>query len=237
MTPESRGDTRKALLEAAARLISASPGQDIPLRAICDEVGVKLPTLYHFFGSKEGLLDAVIERGFDLYIGVKQSHESSGDPIQDIRDGWNAHVAFGLANPGFYVLMYGQVTPGRRPAAQQRPTSILVGLTRAADAQGRLVVDSEQAADHILAANVGVTLHLITSGQSGLGLSTAMCEATIAGITGEHNASRDITKERDSLQQRASHLLRAFERSSSPLDRPETVLLKKWLHTIGSDPG
>jgi len=30
-----------------------------------------LPTLYHFFGSKEGLLDAVIDAGFDLYLGVK----------------------------------------------------------------------------------------------------------------------------------------------------------------------
>lgn len=191
-----------------------------------------MPTLYHFFGSKEGLLDAVIDAGFDLYLGVKQSRESSGDPIQDIRDGWNAHVAFGLANPGFYVLMYGQVTPGRRPAAQQRPTSILVGLTRTAQAQGRLVVDAGQAADHILAANVGVTLHLITTGQSDSGLSAAMREATIAGITAEHTTSRDIDPDIESLPGRASGLLRAIEGNGSPLDMPETVLLKKWLHII-----
>ena len=191
-----------------------------------------MPTLYHFFGSKEGLLDAVIDAGFDLYLGVKQSRESSGDPIQDIRDGWNAHVAFGLANPGFYVLMYGQVTPGRRPAAQQRPTSILVGLTRTAQAQGRLVVDAGQAADHILAANVGVTLHLITTGQSDSGLSAAMREATIAGITGEHTTSRDIDPDIESLPGRASGLLRAIEGNGSSLDMPETVLLKKWLHII-----
>ena len=191
-----------------------------------------MPTLYHFFGSKEGLLDAVIDAGFDLYLGVKQSRESSGDPIQDIRDGWNAHVAFGLANPGFYVLMYGQVTPGRRPAAQQRPTSILVGLTRTAQAQGRLVVDAGQAAEHILAANVGVTLHLITTGQSDSGLSAAMREATIAGITAEHTTSRDIDPDIESLPGRASGLLRAIEGNGSSLDMPETVLLKKWLHII-----
>ena len=191
-----------------------------------------MPTLYHFFGSKEGLLDAVIDAGFDLYLGVKQSRESSGDPIQDIRDGWNAHVAFGLANPGFYVLMYGQVTPGRRPAAQQRPTSILVGLTRTAQAQGRLVVDAGQAAEHILAANVGVTVHLITTGQSDSGLSAAMREATIAGITAEHTTSRDIDPDIESLPGRASGLLRAIEGNGSSLDMPETVLLKKWLHII-----
>jgi len=128
--------------------------------------------------------------------------------------------------------MYGQVTPGRRPAAQQRPTSILVGLTRTAQAQGRLVVDAGQAAEHILAANVGVTVHLITTGQSDSGLSAAMREATIAGITAEHTTSRDIDPDIESLPGRASGLLRAIEGNGSSLDMPETVLLKKWLHII-----
>ena len=54
--------TRDRLLRAAADLIAASPGETVPLRAICDAAGVRLPTLYHFFGSKEGLLDAVVEQ-------------------------------------------------------------------------------------------------------------------------------------------------------------------------------
>ena len=55
-------------------------GEEFSLRAVCDTVGVKIPTLYHFFGSKQGLIDAVVERGFDLYLGEKSSTESSGDP-------------------------------------------------------------------------------------------------------------------------------------------------------------
>ncbi len=54
---------------------------------MCDAVGVKMPTLYHFFGSKQGLIDAVIARGFDMYLGEKSAMESSGDPIQDLREG------------------------------------------------------------------------------------------------------------------------------------------------------
>lgn len=65
--------------------------------------------------------DAVIELGFDPYLGEKSSMESSGDPIQDIRSDRDAHFVFGLANPGFYTLMYGKVRPGHSPEAQSCP--------------------------------------------------------------------------------------------------------------------
>lgn len=224
VTETRNTDTRRRLLEAAAELIAAAPGKDVPLRAICEKAGVKLPTLYHFFGSKDGLLDAVIEHGFDLYMGVKGSHESSGDPIQDIRDGWDAHVAFGLANPGFYALMYGQVAPGSRPSAQERPTKVLRDLALTAGQHGLLVVPAEQATSHILAANVGVTLHQITNDTSDPSLSAAAREATIATITGTPPLT--VTDDRAVA---ASTLLATLADGPSELAEPEMALLRHWL--------
>lgn len=176
--------TREKLINAAADMIARSPGEDFSLRAVCDKVGVKLPTAYHFFGSKQGLVDAVIEHGFDMYIAEKQAMEWTGDPIQDIRTGWDAHVAFGLANPGFYALMYGQVQPGHAPSAQARPAEILLKLTTAAAEQGRLAVSPEQASAHILATNIGVTLRQIILDAADPALSAAVREGAISAITG-----------------------------------------------------
>ncbi|TCK27857.1 TetR/AcrR family transcriptional regulator [Pseudonocardia endophytica] len=226
MGDQEPGGTRDRLLRAAADLIAASPGESVPLRAICDAVGVRLPTLYHFFGNKEGLLDAVIEYGFEQYLDAKQKHESSGDPIQDIRDGWDAHVAFGIANPGFYALMYGQVTPGRRPAAQSGPTTILLALTHEAARRGRLAVDPDRAAAHILAANIGLTLRQIVTAQPDPELSVEMREATIAAVTGGHPGPR-----RTDASHAATTLLDLPD-DNSVLGIPETVLLKKWLTDI-----
>lgn len=153
--------------------------------------GVKMPTLYHFFGSKQGLVEAVIERGFDLYLAQKGSMESAGDPIRDLRNGWDAHVEFGLKNPGFYTLMYGKVSPGYHPKAQERPSSILRGLTKAADEQGRLVVDPEQAAAHVLVANIGVTLRQIILAEADPQLSDAVRDGVIAAITGTTSGSEN----------------------------------------------
>lgn len=176
--------TREKLINAAADMIAGSPGEDFSLRAVCDVVGVKLPTVYHFFGSKQGLVEAVVGHGFDLYLSQKQTMESTGDPIQDIRTGWDAHVAFGLDNPGFYALMYGKVRPGFSSAAQSRPSEILLSLTSKAAGQGRLSVSPEQATAHVLATNIGVTLRQIILDDIDSELSAAVREGVIAAITG-----------------------------------------------------
>lgn len=229
---EHTSPTRRRLVEAAADLISASPGQDVPLRAICDAAGVKLPTLYHYFGSKSGLLDAVVNHGFDLYLEVKGRGESTGDVIQDLREGWDAHVRFGLSNPAFYALMYGQVSPGRRPGAQSRPTALLRGLTSIAAAEGRLVVSAVDAADQILAANVGVTLFLITSVSPDLDLSARVREAILGTITGEESHAR----ERSPVNEAARGLLRELAHVDTDLGSPEVDLLVKWVRQLADAP-
>ncbi|MCF8609791.1 TetR/AcrR family transcriptional regulator [Gordonia sp. HY285] len=224
MPEVAKSDTRAQLMEAAAELIAASPGEDFSLRDVCDRVGVRMPTLYHFFGSKQGLIDAVVEHGFELYLEAKRDQESSGDPIADIRGGWDAHVRFGLENPGFYTLMYGKVRPGYSPAAQAKPTMLLMKLTERAAAEGRLAVSPEQAAAHILAANIGVTLRGIILAESDPELSVAMREATIAGITGEGggSASSDDVRRVASLASGVPEVL----------GEAETALLSQWLRRL-----
>ncbi len=225
MTEKASSDTRERLISAAADLIAASPGEDFSLRAVCDAVGVKMPTLYHFFGSKQGLIDAVIDHGFDLYLGQKSAMEHSGDPIQDIRAGWDAHVAFGLANPGFYTLMYGKVRPGHSPAAQSRPAEILRGLTERAAEHDRLAVPPEQAAAHILATNIGVTLRQVILAAPDPALSRAVREGVIAAITGMGSHPR--TPLSAAVELAAAH--------PEVLGRAETQLLIEWLGRLNKD--
>ncbi|WP_448222273.1 TetR/AcrR family transcriptional regulator [Gordonia iterans] len=223
MTVAAGSDTRERMIAAAADLIASAPGEDFSLRAVCDAVGVKMPTLYHFFGSKQGLIEAVIERGFDLYLGEKAAMESSGDPIHDIRAGWDAHVAFGLDNPGFYTLMYGKVRPGYSPAAQARASALLGALTAKAADQGRLIVPAEQAAAHVLVSNIGVTLRQIIQAAPDPVLSSAVREATIAAITGTGARTDDP-------------LAAAIEIAAARpevLGQTQTRLLIEWLTELG----
>ncbi|WP_068257150.1 TetR/AcrR family transcriptional regulator [Janibacter corallicola] len=229
MTPEGQADTRTRLLSAAADLIAASPGEELSLRAVCDAAGVKMPTLYHFFGSKQGLIEAVIDHGFDMYLAEKSSHEPPADPIQAIRSGWDAHVAFGLANPGFYTLMYGKIRPGYSPPSQSRPSQVLRSLTRRAGEQGRLVVPAEQAAAHILVCNIGVTLRQIVLAEEDRPLSIAVREGAIAWITGTHDTTNTIDGNVRALTELAAA-------HPDILGHAETHLLTTWLQRLAQTP-
>ena len=91
--------------------------------------GCRRPTLDHHFGDKDGLLDAVVVYGFQRYLAEKRARPSTGDPVEDLRRGWDQHVEFGRAQPAFYALMYGA---GRSAgAASEEAHQILLGMTEA----------------------------------------------------------------------------------------------------------
>ena len=234
MTEDGLADTRTRLLNAAADLIAAAPGEDFSLRAVCDAAGVKMPTLYHFFGSKQGLIDAVVERGFDMYLSAKSDSETGGDPIQQLRRGWDAHVAFGLENPGFYTLMYGKVRPGYSPEAQSRPAEMLRALTKQAEDDGRLVVGYEEAAAHIIATNIGVTLRQIILGQADPDLSAHVREGVLAAITGTGPAAVGSAAD----ERRLGHTV-IEQAAAHPeiLGETETQLLIQWIGRLGEKTG
>ena len=96
------------------------------------------------------------------------------------------------------------------------------GLTAEAAKQGRLVVPSEQAAAHILVANIGVTLRQIILAQADQELSRAMREATLAAITGT-GASRG-----DPL----AATIEVAAANADVLGPSETQLLIEWLSRL-----
>ncbi|WP_079023022.1 TetR/AcrR family transcriptional regulator [Streptomyces odonnellii] len=153
--------TRTRILEVAAELLAKSPNGDISTRAVCDAAQVGAPVLYRQFGDKEGLLSAVVDHGFDAYLATKRLHEPGADPITDLREGWDSHVAFAVANPNLYRLM-------NSPAMRKPPASALEShriLTRdleRAAALGLLRISPELAAQMIMSANVGVALTLVS---------------------------------------------------------------------------
>lgn len=182
MPQTSPSSSRERLIAAAADLIGAGGDADASVREICMRAGVWPPTLYHFFGSKAGLLDAVVAQGFDAYIARKAA-VSTEDPLEAIRAGWDDHVRFGLEHPAFYVLMYGRAVPGRRSRGHARSLEMLSELARRAEAAGQLGVSAREAAEVVMAAVTGLTLHLITAGADDPALSARLRDAALRSVT------------------------------------------------------
>jgi hypothetical protein len=91
-------------------------------------------------------------------------------------------VRFGLEHPSFYGLLYGRAEPGK-PCAVTAPAhaALRERFTEAAT-RGLLKVPADDAAEQVLAANVGVTLTLISQPEPDFALSERVREAALAGV-------------------------------------------------------
>lgn len=182
----SESSAKQRILDATAELFAEAADGDVSTRAICDRAGVTAPTLYHHFGDKDGLLDAVVAKGFEDYISTKRETESTDEPIRDLETGWDTHVAFGLEHPAFYTLMYGRPQRDTTPPAATEARNNLIDLLNRAINDGVIELSAEIAADVVLAANTGVTLALIGRQSDGddvdLTVSHQLRDAVIAQL-------------------------------------------------------
>jgi AcrR family transcriptional regulator len=236
-TTNTSASARDRLLLAAAQLLAESGDRTLSTRAVCKLAGVQAPTLYHHFGSKQGLIDAVINYGFTQY--VESAHDSgSGDPLENIRRGWDRHVQFGLEHPTFYALLYGQIEPGKPCAIMAPAQAMLEELLSAAARQGLLKVSPADAAAQLLASNVGVTLSLITQPPDTLDLtlSERVREAALAGILADSRQPPGNRPTHAALSRTSAAVaLRAqLQGDASGLSPGEAVLLGELLDRLSA---
>lgn len=218
------------MLEAAEAQLNASPDRDIATRAVCEAVGVGPPVLYRLFGDKQGLLRALVDYGFERYLSIKRSAVPSARPADDLRAGWDAHVAFAIAHPAVYRLMYSPAFTSL-PHAASDALSLLRDLLNRCAAAGLLRVDADEAAQAIMAANVGVALSLLTqpAKYDDPDLSRRVRDAVLAGVLVEANPA----PEPEGGQVAAGARTLAAALTSAPpedvLDSAELALLQRWL--------
>lgn len=222
-------------MRAAARLLAEGGREAVSTRAVAAAAGVQAPTIYRQFGDMRGLLDEVASFGFSVYLRDKTTRERAEDPVEDLRRGWDLHVGFGLANPAFYTLMYGDPRPRAEPTAALEAAEILRDLVRRVAEAGRLRVGEERAAQMIHAAGMGVVLSLIAAepGDRDLALSEATREVILAAVTTD--AAPDTETGRDLASSRAV-ALKAVLPETAAFTPPERALLSDWLDRLANHP-
>lgn len=110
--PPSRyhhGDLRRALLDQAVATIRAEGVEGLTLREIGARLGVSRTALYRHFADKEELLEAVATEGFRiLRERLVAAWEERGRGRAGFEAMGAAYVAFAVANPAHYRVMFGR---------------------------------------------------------------------------------------------------------------------------------
>jgi len=229
--PASDDGLRERLLLAAEAQLIASADNDIATRAVCDAVGVSQPVLYRLFGDKQGLLAALVDHGYQRYISRKAALEITGDPVADMRHGWDDHMEFARTNAAVYRLMFSP-NPAGQPSARRQIFDMLVQVLQRVAAAGRLRVPPRQAAQAILSANVGIALNQIAQPDlyDDPGLSALVRDALFASFLTD---APEPPAAPDPLASAAIHLSAQLALSHpAALAAEEQSLLLRWLERL-----
>lgn len=75
---EPSAGTKQRLLEAAIAVIDEEGVKGIRIRDIAAAAGVREPSVYHFFGSRDGLVEAALAERFNIHLSEMFQSFNSG---------------------------------------------------------------------------------------------------------------------------------------------------------------
>jgi AcrR family transcriptional regulator len=98
-------DNRANILSCALQLFAARGYDAVSVKEVVDAAGVTKPTLYHYFGSKRGLLDALLaERFAELYQVIEEAATYRGDLPLTLNRVATAYFRYAKAHRLFYRM-------------------------------------------------------------------------------------------------------------------------------------
>jgi len=153
--------TREKILRAAFRLLERTGEAQFSTRAVCTAAKITAPTLYHHFGSADGLLSAMVAEGFRQLLESKKVAERSSDAEAALRAGWDNYVGFAAERPRLYAAMLARFLQGANISATDEAFALLGRQIAALESEGRLAIAAPEAASVMwAAANAAALLYV-----------------------------------------------------------------------------
>ncbi|MDY6867614.1 MAG: TetR/AcrR family transcriptional regulator [Chloroflexota bacterium] len=140
-------NNQRRLLDCALLLFSQRGYHAVSVRDIVDAAGVTKPTLYHYFGSKRGLLDALLHHHAEPFLSaLNQTATYQGDLVLTLENIVRVYFDFAQNASSFYRLQLTQyfappeseVNKAIRPYAQRQHKILEDVFTQAVDDHGNL---------------------------------------------------------------------------------------------------
>ncbi len=151
-----REEIRTRILDAARELFVSEGVESVTMRRIADRIEYSPTAIYFHFRDKDALLAELCDCDFRAFSQNFAAIARIPDPVERLRQAGRAYVAFGLAHPSHYRLMF--MTPktaGSRTITKGNPEedayAFLKGILVDLQNQGHL---REEYANVDLAAQV-----------------------------------------------------------------------------------
>lgn len=125
-------ETKQEILEATWAIARRDGVGALSLRELADAVGMRAPSLYTYFGSKEAIYDAMFAQGWKALGERVEKLESAPPQDEPFKAEATEFFAFCTEDPARYQLMFQRPMPGFEPSPEAYAASVEVfeGLRR-----------------------------------------------------------------------------------------------------------
>lgn len=150
-----REATRERILAAAWTLADRDGLAAITLREVAEAVGMRAPSLYKHFASKNAIYDAMYGQSVEQLYARLSARRQSRNPRTTLRNRVHAFVSFCVENPLRYQIMLERPVPGFEPAPEtyQKALVALSGTRTDLEATG---IRGDRALDLMRAITTGI---------------------------------------------------------------------------------
>lgn len=190
-----RNEARRTILDATEALMIEKNGSDFSIRSLGKQSGYSAPTVYHYFGDKDGLIDALLEERVGRLADQLEEVEPTGDAQADLRAMLLAYFDFSARNTTFTRLMWTLSRKGesRMPDAMDRVKSCIGNAMERFGGSERLgAFDADSAGQVLWALAYGLVSLRITQPDFTLddSLAERALDALFLGMSEMENTSR-----------------------------------------------
>jgi AcrR family transcriptional regulator len=109
-------EVERSIVDAAERILETDGTDGLTVRAIAQAAGVAPMSVYNHLGGKQGVLDALLVRGFDG-LAASYADIATDDPFEDLAETGRRYRAYARAHPSQYALMFERKVEDYEPSS------------------------------------------------------------------------------------------------------------------------
>jgi AcrR family transcriptional regulator len=143
---EQRALVRRSILDATEALLLEEGEERFSIRRLVERCGYTAPTIYHHFGDKKGLIDALLDERFERLARQMKRVPRGDDPVAYLRAMALAFVRFSLRNPTHHRLLFApRAQTYEPPRSAEEARDMLERAWMQLSEEGRLRADEASA--------------------------------------------------------------------------------------------
>jgi AcrR family transcriptional regulator len=122
---DANSDKKQLILDTAEALFAQFGFDSTSTRDIADKAGVNVAMISYYFGSKQNLMQAIIERhGENIYATLQNAYDTQLAPEPRMRSLIRAYIQYCLKHPDPIVIAHREMGVNLRPLLHDQITCV-----------------------------------------------------------------------------------------------------------------